>query len=146
MILAVAAIVLIVVGVVTLGMLRHHSNEQIAHAVVDLRDRSMARGTKPPPTEPPLEIPRNASHLDIYLPLGSSDGLYDVRITSVQGEPLVSGSGEAKLERGLTRLRANLKMSAASSGRLSPANSQARLRLGFVLSANTLRSHHFLQS
>jgi hypothetical protein len=116
MILAVAAIVLIVVGVVTLGMLRHHSNEQIAHAVVDLRDRSMARGTKPPPTEPPLEIPRNASHLDIYLPLGSSDGPYDVRITSVQGEPLVSGSGEAKLERGLTLLRANLKMSAASSG------------------------------
>jgi hypothetical protein len=116
MMFAVAASVLIVVGVVTWAMLRRHSNEQIAHAVVDLRDRSMARGTEPPPTERPLEIPRNASYLDIYLPLGSSDGPYDVRVTSVQGEPLVSGSGEAKLERGLTLLRVDLGIASAKPG------------------------------
>jgi len=114
MIFAVAASVLIVVGVTTWAIRHRHSNEQVAHAVVDLRDRSMARGTEPPPTEPPLEIPRNVSHLEIYLPLGSSDGPYDVRVTSVQGKPLVSGSGEAKLERGLTLLRVNLTMSAAA--------------------------------
>ena len=116
MIFAVAASVLIVAGLATWAILRRHSNEQVAHAVVDLRGRSMARGTEPPPTEPPLEIPRNASHLDIYLPLGSSDGPYDVRITSLQGEPLVLGSGEAKTEQGLTLLRANLRTSSASPG------------------------------
>jgi hypothetical protein len=65
----------------------------------------MARGTEPPPAESPLEIPRNVSQLEIYLPLESNEGRYDVRVTSVRGEPLVSGSGEAKLERGLTLLQ-----------------------------------------
>jgi hypothetical protein len=116
MIFAVAASVLIVVGVTAWAIRHRHSNEQVAHAVVDLRDRSMARGTKPPPTEPPLEIPLNVSHLEIYLPLGSSDGPYDVRVTSVQGEPLVSGSGEAKLERGLTVLRLDLGMQLSGRG------------------------------
>jgi hypothetical protein len=104
-----------VVGLATWTMLRRHSNEQVARAVVDLKGRSMARGMEPP-TEPPLEIPHNASHLDIYLPLGSDDGLYDVRIASVQGEPLVSGTGEAKLERGLTVLRIDLVVSSAKPG------------------------------
>jgi hypothetical protein len=111
-IFAVAASVLIVVGLATWAILRPH-NRQIASAVVDLRDRSMARGTEPPTTEPPLEIPRNVSQLEIYLPLGSSEGPYDVRVTSVLGEPLISGSGEAKLERGLTRLHVNLSTSAS---------------------------------
>lgn len=76
----------------------------------------MARGTELPPTEPPLEIPRKASHLDIYLPLGSSDGPYDVRVTSVQGEALVSGTGEAKLEQGLTLLRVDLEIAVGTPG------------------------------
>ena len=70
MIFAVAASVLIVVGLATWAMLRQHNNEQIA-AVIDLRDRSMARGIEPPPTEPPMEIPRNASHLEIYPTFGN---------------------------------------------------------------------------
>jgi hypothetical protein len=117
MIFAVAASALIVVGVATWAMLRRHSNEQIVHAVVDLRDRSLARGTEPPPTEPPLEIPRNAYHLDIYLPLGSSDGPYDVRVTSVQGEAFVSGAGEARIEQGATVLRVNVGAFRAAPGK-----------------------------
>jgi hypothetical protein len=109
MIFAVAASVLIVVGLATWAMLRQH-NQQMARAVVDLRDRSLARGTEPQ-TEPPLEIPRNASHLEIYLPLGSSDGSYDVRVASARGEPLFSGTGEAKLQQGSTVLRIDLGMS-----------------------------------
>ncbi len=39
--------------------------------------------------DPDFTISRRptADHLDIYLPLGSSDGPYDVRVTSVQAEP-----------------------------------------------------------
>jgi len=115
MIFAVAASVLIVVGLATWAMLRRHNNEQIA-AVIDLRDRSMARGIEPPPTEPPLEIPRNASHLEIFLPLGSNDGPYDLRVTTGRGELLFSGAGEAKLEQGVTTLRVDLRMSLARPG------------------------------
>jgi hypothetical protein len=116
MIFAVAASVLIVVGLATWVMLRQH-DQQIAGAVVDLRDRAMARGTEPPPTEPPLEIPRSVSHLDIYLPLGSSVGSYDVRISSVSGEPIFAGTGEAKLEQGITLLRVDFGKSLAKQGK-----------------------------
>jgi len=115
MIFAVAATILIVVGLATWTILREH-DQQIANVVVDLRDRSMARGTEPPPTEPPLEIPRNVSHLEIYLPLGSSEGPYNLRVTSIRNESLVSGSGDAKLEQGLTVLRVDLGMPLSSSG------------------------------
>jgi hypothetical protein len=115
MIFAVAASVLIVVGLATWAILRPRG-QQTARAVIDLRDRSMARGTEPPPTEPPLEIPRNVSHLEIYLPLGSNEGPYDVRIISVRSELLFSGTGEAKLDQGLTVLPVDLGTSLASQG------------------------------
>ena len=116
MILAVAASVLIVVGLATWAMLRLH-DQQIARAVVDLRDRSIARGTEPPPSEPPLEIPRSVTQLEIYLPLGSSDGPYDVRITPVHSEtPLFSGTGGANLDQGLTVLRVDIGTSLARPG------------------------------
>ncbi len=115
MIFAVAATILVVVGVSTWAMLRRH-DQQIVRAVLDLRDRSLARGTEPPPTELPLEIPRNVSHLDIYLPLGSSDGPYDIRVASVYNETVVSAIGDAKLEKGLTILRVDLRMSSTMPG------------------------------
>ena len=115
MIFAVAASVLIVAGLATWAMLQH--NQQIAHVVVDLRDRSMARGTEPPLSEPPLEIPRNVSRLEIYLPLGSSEGPYEVRVASIRGEPLVSGSGEARIKEGLTLLPVDLKFSLDKSAK-----------------------------
>jgi hypothetical protein len=113
MIFAVAASVLIVVGLVTWAMLHQHNSGQIA-AVVDLRDRSMARGTEPPPTETPLEIPRNSSRLDIYLPLGSSEGPYDFRIETPAGELIVSGGGVAKVRDGVTSLTVDVNLSSAT--------------------------------
>ncbi len=103
MIFAVAASVLIVAGLATWAVLRQHNSDQIT-AVVDLRDRSMTRGVEPP-REPPVQIPRNVARLEIYLPLGSSDGPYDVRITSIRNETVFSGTSDAKLDRGLTVLR-----------------------------------------
>lgn len=103
MIFAVAASVLIVVGLATWAMLHQHNSGQIA-AVVDLRDRSMARGTELPPTETPIQIPRNVSYLDIYLPLGSSEGPYDIRISGPEGGTIFAGQGTASIQQGIASL------------------------------------------
>ena len=111
MIFAVAASILIVVGVSTWAMLRRH-DQQIARAVVDLRDRSLARGTEPPPTELPLEIPRNVSHLDSYLPLGSNDGVYDTRLATRTGQEVSTGRAAVELHQGIAVLSWNVNLSA----------------------------------
>lgn len=113
--LAAAASVLIVVGLTTWTILRQRDSGQLS-AVVDLRDRSMARGTEPPPSERPVLIPRKVVHLEIYLPLGSSEGPYDLRINSVSNELLFSGTGEAKLTDGLTELHVDLRKPLARPG------------------------------
>ena len=86
-------------------------------AVLDLRDRSPQRGPEPGTALPPLEMARNVSRLEIDLPLGSDQGLYDVRVTTTQGEPLLVATGRAKLERGLTSMRVNITPSTIPSGR-----------------------------
>jgi len=98
------------------GDLLRQYNHQMARAVVDLRDRAVARGTEPPPNEAPLEIPRNVSHLEIYMPLGSSDGPYDVRVSSVRNEELSHGHGDAELSKGQTVLRVDLEPPLSSPG------------------------------
>jgi hypothetical protein len=50
-------------------------------AVLDLRDRSVARGQNPSETgQAPLEIPRTAKHLVLDLPIGSKEGSYEVAL------------------------------------------------------------------
>jgi hypothetical protein len=115
MIFAVAASILIVVGLATWAVLRQH-NQQTAQ-VVDLRNRSMARGTEPSSTEPPVEIPRNASHLELFLPIGSSEGPYDVRITTVPSGPVFFGRGDAQVQRGITELQVDLNSPLTTPGR-----------------------------
>lgn len=115
MIFAVAASVLIVAAIATWAAIRGHDNVQVAQSVVvDLRNHSMARGTEPLPSEPPLEISRSVSHLDIYLPLGSSDGPYDFRIATTREEVLRTGSGFAKVQEGITALPVDVNLSSVS--------------------------------
>jgi len=86
-------------------------------AVLDLRDRSPRRGPEPGPALPPLEMAYNVSHLEIHLPLGSDEGLYDVRVTTTQGEPLLVATGRAKIERGLTSVGVDVPPSRIRPGR-----------------------------
>ena len=112
--LAIAASILVVVGIAGWVLFQRHNEPLVAQTVVlDLRNRSVARDTEPLPTEPPLEIPRNASHLDIYLPLGSSDGPYELRISTRKGNTLFSGKGVAKVEQGATQLQIEVDLSSA---------------------------------
>jgi hypothetical protein len=86
-------------------------------AVLDLRDRSPQRGAESGSALPPLEMARNASHPQIYLPLGSDEGLYDVRVTTTQGEPLLVVTGTAKVKQGLTSMGVDITPSTIDSGR-----------------------------
>jgi hypothetical protein len=86
-------------------------------AVLDLRDRSPQRGAEPGLALPPLEMARNVSHLEIYLPFGSDEGLYDVRLTTTQGESVLVATGRAKLRQGLTSMGVDVPPSTIRQGR-----------------------------
>lgn len=85
-------------------------------AVLDLRDRSPERG-EPGPALPPLEMACNVAHLEIYLPFGSDEGLYDVRVTTTQGKLVLVATGRAKLKQDLTSMRVDVPPSPIPSGR-----------------------------
>ncbi|HJY85693.1 MAG TPA: hypothetical protein VKE24_02545 [Candidatus Acidoferrales bacterium] len=100
---------------------RKQKEAQLAQTVVlDLRNRSVTRDTEPGPEpqtkEPLLEVNRAARQLTIYLPYGSSDGLYDVRMVAVSGESVWNASGTAKLNDHITTLQVAVSLSAARPG------------------------------
>jgi len=84
--------------------------------VLDLRDRSVARGTEPNPSAPPLELPRNVSRVEIYLPLGSSDGAYGVRISGPGEEILFATTVVAHMQAGITSIGINVNLASARPG------------------------------
>ena len=101
-----AALGILLAVAVTGRTLLHKRSETLSAqtAVLDLRDRSVARGTEANPEEPPLEIARTVSHVKIYLPLGSSDGYYEVRISDPQDRVLFSTNGIGSTQQGITSL------------------------------------------
>ena len=79
--LAIAASILIVVGVAGWALFfKQKGSPGVQTAVLDLRNRSVPRGGEPNPGEQPLEVSRAGERLNIYLPLGSAEGPYEVRI------------------------------------------------------------------
>lgn len=118
--LAVAASILVVATAGTWWVIRAQNEIRFAQsAVLDLRNRSVARGSEPVPTEPPLEIRRNVARMDIYLPLGSTEGPYEVRIVTASGESILIANGTAKLNDHITSLQVAVNLSSTSPGRYS---------------------------
>jgi hypothetical protein len=113
--LAVAAGILIVACLAGWAFLRS-KEPLVGTAMLDLRNRSTARGTEPSPSEPPLEISRDVSRLEIRLPLGSLEGSYDLRVSTPEGESLFSGAGVANIQQGITVLRIDMNLSKANPG------------------------------
>jgi hypothetical protein len=97
--------------------LRHNEPLVAQTAVVDLRNRSIPRGIEPNLAEPPLEISRAASSWNIYLPLGSSEGQYDIRIATPSGELLFEAGGTAKLSNQITSIQIPVSVLESRSGR-----------------------------
>jgi hypothetical protein len=115
--LAVAASILIVVLFAGWALiLRQKEPLGTQSAVLDLRNRSIARGTEANPEEPPPEITRNVSHLKIYLPLGSSDGDYGIRISGPEEKILFATKGVANMQEGIMTLAVDVNLSSESPG------------------------------
>lgn len=117
MLLATAAGILLAVSVVGWALL-HKRNDNLGAetAVLDLRDRSLSRGSEPSTDGPPLEVSRTSKGLLILLPLGSDEGTYDVRIGTLAGEQLAAATGAAKLKDHVASFRVELSLDSMSRG------------------------------
>ena len=115
--LAIAASILVCASIGGWALVRWHNRNEIAQvAVLDLRNWSVTRSVEPNPGVKPLEVNREASRLSILLPLGSSEGEYDVRIAKQSGELLMAATGVAKLGNGVTALQVAVNLSSVSPG------------------------------
>ena len=88
-----------------------------ATVVLDLRERSLARGENPTDAkEVALEIPRTAKHLIMDLPIGSKEGSYDLALLNEAGDEVSRASGTATLEDHIVILRADIDIRNLSPG------------------------------
>jgi hypothetical protein len=117
-ILAIAASILIVVGVAGWALFFKPNGPPVVQtAVLDLRNRSVPRGGEVNPGEQPLEVSREVKRLNVYLPLGSAEGPYELRIAHTTGSAIFTTNGVASLRNGVTSIEAAVDLSSASSGR-----------------------------
>jgi len=115
--LAIAASILVVAGIAGWVLMQRHKETLVAQtAVLDLRNRSLPRGTEPNPVEPPLMVNRAAAHWNIFLPFGSDAGAYDIRLLAGSGELLVSTKADAKLTEGVAVIQISVDLSSRSPG------------------------------
>jgi hypothetical protein len=119
--LAIAASILVAVGIASWVLIRRHNESLVAQtAVADLRNHSVSRSPEPNPKEKPLELRRSFSQLNIYLPLGSPEGAYEVRIVTASGDSLLNTGGLARLNEGVTSLQVRGDVIFARPGPYSP--------------------------
>jgi len=115
--LAIAASILIVAGLAGWALFPKQKKPLVTEtAMLDLRNRSIPRGTEPNPAEPPLAVNRAAAHWSIFLPFGSNDGPYDIRLLAGSGELLVSTKADAKLTDGVAVIQISVDLSSRSPG------------------------------
>ena len=92
-----------------------HRTETIA--VLDLRNASPTRGgSLTTQAVPRLIVPRTAKTLQIYLPIGSEDGEYEVGLFRAENEPVATGQGTAELSKHDVILGVDLDMSGVHPG------------------------------
>ena len=116
--LTIAASILVAACIGGWFLLQRHNEGLVAQtALLDLRNRSLPRGTESNPTEPPLVVNRAARHWIIYLPLGSTEGTYEIRIVTDSGELLLTATGEATLMSGIASLPVDVNLRSKNLGR-----------------------------
>ncbi len=115
--LAIAASILIVVCLAGWAFFVKQKELVVAQtAVLDLRYRSTPRGGEPNAGEQPLEVNRGVKHLNIYLPLGSPEGPYEMRIATTTGSALLTTGSVASLKDGVTSIQVVVDLSSVPSG------------------------------
>jgi hypothetical protein len=91
--------------------------QRTAIVILDLRERSLARGENPAVTKPlALELPRTAKHLVMDLPIGSQEGSYDLALLNEAGEEVSRATGRATLENQVVILRADIDIGDVNPG------------------------------
>lgn len=97
---------------------RRHTVGTYTAVVLDLRNRLVLRGVPEAgeQAQQPLMLLRGIDNVSLYLPTGSRTGTYDLAVFQEPGTPLVSATGAATTEGGLTVLKANLDLSKLNSG------------------------------
>lgn len=124
---ATAAVLLVAVGG-WLWVRGQHSVETARTAVLDLRERSVARGqSQSENVQAPLEIPRTAKHLILDLPIGSKEGPYEVGLLTEAGNQILRAAGTAQLHDHITDLRVDVDLSSVQAGAYSLGVRQASL-------------------
>jgi len=114
--LAVAAVLILTVAALV-WVRTQRPGQQPEIAVLDLRERSVARGQNPTqPDQPPLEIRRSAKHLIVDLPIGSREGSYDLALLTESGDQLRNTSGTARLQDHVVTLRADVDVTGIQPG------------------------------
>jgi hypothetical protein len=126
--LAIAASILVVAGIGGWFLLQRHNEGLVAQtALLDLKNRSLPRGSESNPPEPPLVVSHAARHWIIYLPLGSTEGTYEIRIVTDSGGLLLTSTGEARLESGIASLPVDVNLGSKKLGR---CNLEIRKNIG----------------
>jgi hypothetical protein len=116
--LATAAGIILAVAFIGWALVHKRNEDLIAQAaVLDLRDRSLPRGTESNPNEQPLEVSHRVTSLRFLMPLGSSAGRYDVRIVTLAGQELVATSGTASANDGISSLQVSLRLDSFGKGK-----------------------------
>ena len=115
--LAIAASILIVVCLAGWALFIRQKEPFVAQtAVLDLRNRSIPRGSEPIPAGPPLEVRREVKRLTVDLPLGSAEGAYELRIATTAGNALLTTGSVASLKDGVTSIQVVVDLSSVPSG------------------------------
>jgi hypothetical protein len=105
-----------------------HSVEPTDTAVLDLRERSVARGQGQSGTsQVPLQVSRTAKHLVLELPIGSKEGVYDVGLLTDTGDEVLRAKGFADLHDQITGLRVDVDLSSIRPGTYSLAVRQSSI-------------------
>jgi hypothetical protein len=122
---ATAAVLLFAVGG-WLWVRARRSVETTDTAVLDLRERSVARGQSPSESAP-LQISRTTKHLVLELPIGSKEGPYDVGLLTETGDQVLHATGMARMDDHITDLRVDLDFGGVHTGAYSLGLRQAGL-------------------
>jgi hypothetical protein len=116
---ATAAVVLFAIGG-WLWVRGRHPVEKTDTAVLDIRERSVARGqSESEASQAPLQIARAAKHLVLDLPIGSKEGTYDVALLTETGDQILRARGVADLQDHITVLRVDVDLSSIRPGAYS---------------------------
>ena len=84
---------------------------------LDLKNRIVLRGEQLPSAPAgPIQLPRGRLDLTIFLPVGSEAGNYAVQVSTELGKTLVTATGSAVIQNGITVLKVKLDVSRLNPG------------------------------